>query len=64
MAKFQRVNFKRHTEFRLAGHEMFLSFFDDSGADAFDLWLYSEGLELFNKWLKTSSNYKHLAEED
>lgn len=48
--KFDRVEIQQEIFRRLAEHEVFLSFTDDIGAEAFQDWWYNFGAELFGQW--------------
>lgn len=62
--KFERVSFNPTIKVRTDSgmspvrdpkrHEIFLSFYDDSGAEGFRRWWNKEGSEIFNEWYKNN----------
>ena len=43
--------------------EVLLSFHDDLGAEAWDAWWHTEGLQAFSAWLLQSEEYSCLMED-
>lgn len=62
MKKFERVTEKRSLNIEMADHEVLLSFYDDSGAEAFDIWWEEEGKASFRKWMENREEFKDWVE--
>jgi hypothetical protein len=50
------VSLDRETTLHLAEHEILLSFVNDSGAEKFDSWWFTQGRKLFDKYCE--ENYE------
>ncbi len=60
--KFSRVELKEEKTFHRAEHEVFLSFDDDAGAEAFYEWWEEQGAEQFGQFCAQHPDFSHLME--
>lgn len=54
---FKRVDMPERIERDIAEHEVFLSFYDDIGAEAFHEWWEEEGSARFREWCEKNPDY-------
>lgn len=55
---FERVDFKNNVTKNLSDHEIFMSFFDDIGAEAFKEWWEHEGAQFFRAYCEEDHRFR------